>query len=66
VGYVARTEIKNACRILVKNIMGRDHVGNLRADNKIILKWVLRDDKMWIGVMWLRLLMKVAMVVRAF
>jgi len=21
--------------------MGRDHVGHLRADNKIILKWVL-------------------------
>jgi hypothetical protein len=27
--------------ILVKNLMGRDHVGGLRADNKIILNWVL-------------------------
>jgi hypothetical protein len=41
VGYVAHTEIENAYRILVKNIMGRDHVGDLRADNKRILKWVL-------------------------
>jgi hypothetical protein len=38
-GYVAHTEIKNAYRIPVKNITGRDHVGDLRADNKIILKW---------------------------
>ena len=41
VGYVAYKEIKNAYRILVKNIMGRDHVGDLRADNKTVLKWVL-------------------------
>ena len=39
-GYVAHMEIKKAYRILVKNIMRRDHVGDLRAD-KIILKRVL-------------------------
>jgi hypothetical protein len=33
--------MKNAYRILAKKVMGRDHVGDLRADNKIILKWVL-------------------------
>jgi len=40
-GHVAHTEIKNAYRILVKSITGTDHVGDLRADNTLILKWVL-------------------------
>lgn len=44
-GHVAGTEIKNAYRILVKNIMGTDHVGDLRPDKRIILKRVLETMK---------------------
>lgn len=66
-GHVAGTEIKNAYRILVKNILRIEHVGDLHPDKRIILKRVLRDDEMlWIVVMWLRLFVKVTMDVRAF
>jgi small nuclear ribonucleoprotein (snRNP)-like protein len=40
---------RNACRILVGNLRGSDHLENLVLDGRIILKWILTemDGKAW-------------------
>jgi hypothetical protein len=40
VGYTTCLEMRNTYRFLVGNLVGRDHMGNLGADRKIILKWI--------------------------
>jgi hypothetical protein len=41
--------IRNAYRILVGNIKGRDHVGDLSTDGKKILKLIIKTEvlRMW-------------------
>jgi hypothetical protein len=49
-------ETINACRIIVKNLKGRDYCENLGIGGRIILKWILmkNDMEMWTGLIWLR------------
>jgi hypothetical protein len=44
---------KNAYKILVLNMMGRDCMGDLDGDGRIILKWILKKWEK--GVYWTRL-----------
>jgi hypothetical protein len=39
-------ELRNAYKILVGKLDGRDHSEDLRRDRRMILKWIL--EKMWI------------------
>jgi hypothetical protein len=42
VGYVVGTgEIRNAYKILVANLKGRDHSKELGVDGRLISKWIL-------------------------
>jgi hypothetical protein len=48
-------EMKNAYKILVENLKGRDHSEDLKADGRIMLEWTLGkyDEKVWTEFMWL-------------
>jgi hypothetical protein len=35
--------MKNAHRILSENVKGRDHLGYLGVDGRMILKWILKN-----------------------
>jgi len=35
-------ELRNAYKILIGNPEGRDHLGELGVDGRIILKWILK------------------------
>jgi hypothetical protein len=35
-------EMRNAYKIIVENLTGRDHLGRLRIDETTILKWILK------------------------
>jgi hypothetical protein len=39
--HVACTEEEKCNKILVRNMMGTDHMGNLYTDGRIIRKWIL-------------------------
>jgi hypothetical protein len=49
--------MRNAYRILVGNVNGRDHSEDLGVDGKIMLEWILGKScgKVWAGCMWLRI-----------
>jgi hypothetical protein len=36
-------ELRNAYKILIGNPEGRDHLGELGVDGRIILKWILKE-----------------------
>jgi hypothetical protein len=36
-------EVRNAYKILVRSLKGRDHSGDLGVDGRIILIWILRN-----------------------
>lgn len=42
--------------ILVGKLEGRDHLGDLGGDGRLILKWILNDNvvRMWAGFSWLK------------
>jgi hypothetical protein len=43
-GHVASVgEMRNAYKILVTNLKGRDHMEDFGVDGKVILKWILRE-----------------------
>jgi hypothetical protein len=35
--------VRNACKILSENLQGRDHLGDLSVDVRIMLKWILKE-----------------------
>jgi hypothetical protein len=41
----------------LENLEGRNHLGDLSIDERIILKWILKKQgmRMWTGFMWLRI-----------
>jgi hypothetical protein len=44
-GHIARLEdISKACKILLENLSGRNHLGELVLDVIIILKWTLKNS----------------------
>jgi hypothetical protein len=50
-------DIRNAYNSLVGKFKGKGPLGNLAADGRIILEWVLGKlvGKAWIGCIWLRI-----------
>jgi hypothetical protein len=55
-GQVVRVgEIRNAYKILVGNLKGKDHSKDLGVDGRIILEWTLGkyDGKIWTGCIYL-------------
>jgi hypothetical protein len=47
-------KLKSAYRILI--LKGRDHLGDLRHQWRIILKWILKKyTEIWNGFLWLRM-----------
>jgi hypothetical protein len=58
-GYVARVgERRGAYRVLMRNVTERHHLGNLRLDGSVRLKFIFIfkkwDGKAWTGLIWLR------------
>jgi hypothetical protein len=48
-GHVTRMEERrSACRVLVGDLMERDHLGDLGLDERIILKWI--KSQIWLKV----------------
>jgi hypothetical protein len=49
--------MKNSCNILVGNLKGRDHLGDLDLYGKIILKCLFKisDARMCIRFIWLKI-----------
>jgi len=49
-------EMRNAYRILVGNLMGRDHLEDLGIYGRIIIKWILKQWDMTVitGFIWQR------------
>jgi hypothetical protein len=49
-------EMRNAYKILVGNLKGRDYSEDLGVDRKILLQWILgkQGGKVWTGLIWLR------------
>jgi hypothetical protein len=47
--------MRNAHKILVGNLNGRNHAEDLGLDGKIILQWIFEKyvGKVWIGCSWL-------------
>jgi hypothetical protein len=47
--------MRNAYKMLVPNLKGRDHLGDLGIGGRIILKWTLRKQgvRVWTGLNWL-------------
>jgi hypothetical protein len=53
--HVARIgEMRNAFKILVDNLKGRDHLEDLAVDGRIILKWILNKwgRRVCTGLIW--------------
>jgi hypothetical protein len=50
-------EMKRAYKICVRYLKRRQHLGEVSAHGKIILKWVLMkyDVRVWIRFIWLRI-----------
>jgi hypothetical protein len=44
-------EVRKSYDILIGNLKGRDHLGDLNVDGRIILKWISRTypSTVWIG-----------------
>jgi hypothetical protein len=58
VGHVAcQGESRGIYRVLVGNLRGRNHLGDLGVDRSIILRWNFRkwDVGVWTGMSWLRI-----------
>jgi hypothetical protein len=56
---VIKTNFLPSClnfKVLVGNVKGKDHVGDMCLDGRIILKWVLKKGNMseWTGFSWIR------------
>jgi hypothetical protein len=55
---VARMRMmRNAYKILVEKMKGRDHAQDLGVDGKITLEWISRkqDGKVWSEFIWLKI-----------
>jgi hypothetical protein len=50
-------EMRNAYKIWLESLKGRDHSEVLGVDGRIILKWTLDKYvwRMWIGFMWFKI-----------
>jgi hypothetical protein len=58
VGHVAHMgDRRGAYRVLVGDLMERDHLEDLGIDGRIILKWIFKmwDGEAWTGLLWLRI-----------
>jgi len=42
-GCLFMVNVRNACKILSENLQGRDHLGDLSVDVRIMLKWILKE-----------------------
>jgi hypothetical protein len=51
-------EGRGVYRVLVGNLMERDHLEDPDKDGRIILRWIFRkwDVGAWTGLIWLRIL----------
>jgi hypothetical protein len=49
--------MRNLYEILVGKPKGGNHLGDIRADGKLIIKFILQEESvmMWTGLNWLRL-----------
>jgi hypothetical protein len=53
-GYVAIVRRMRNSYILVENLTGIGHMGDLDISERIILKFMFKHDvRMWIGLIWL-------------
>jgi hypothetical protein len=47
-------EIRNAYKIFIGNLKGRDHLEDVGIGGKITLKWILgkQGENLWTGCIW--------------
>jgi hypothetical protein len=49
-------EMRNAYKIFIRNPQGKNHLGDLGVDGRIILKCILKIMCVWIGFNWLEMM----------
>jgi len=50
-------EMRNAYIILLEKPKGKNHLGDIGIDGRIILEWIFENQgrKLWTGFVWLRI-----------
>jgi hypothetical protein len=46
---------EESCRVLVQKSEGREYLEDLGVGERIILKFILKREKVWIAIIWLRI-----------
>jgi hypothetical protein len=57
-GHVERIgERRGVCRVFVRKVRERDHLGDPGVDERVIIRWIVRkwDVGLWTGSSWLRI-----------